>query len=377
MQFEDLERESRIHWSELWSPNQSIFKNTVELIKRCIYLPEGDIQYPVIAVYLWLNSRWIRECPLILCKGVPGSGKSNLGKIAAGMHDCPILPSTATFAALRNVINQQRFSGEEGEAELEGAFLVWDNVRSNYFIGGDGSDAKRDCLLNGYKKDLDIVPIAKPGTGEIVAFHTFCPKILTSIDALYSRNELRELKRRLVILFHERLDEEEHGDIELISPDDIDFEGFYSKVFWNFYAGPGWEDRAKIFLEFRKKAKSQRRKKPFDENRKSLCLDLIATGFLIGAWKETYEAYDLLANYWRYLDSVAGDDAGDLEQNIRDWIHLKYEKADSLPHSALQAKIDLLISQAALVARPKSQEVFDAMQRLGWRKQKADWVRER
>lgn len=373
--FEELSKTFQTPYTDLWNFELSLFCNTQNLVNKFVLLPDKEIQSTMVAVYLWLNSRWIKECPLILCKGSPGSGKSILGTLAAKLHQSPILPSTATFASLRNTIELIRFGEEKGEVELEGAFLVWDNVRASYFLGSGENATKRDLLLNGYKKGTDVVPIAQPGNGQVINFHTFCPKVLTSIDALWQPNDLRELKRRLMPVFHEVIPEDSDSAEGLLDIESVNFDKFYADLFWDTYAGLMWQRNAATFLEFRKACKAKRRMAPFDENRKSLCLDFFATGHLIGAWETPEQAYETVGEYWKLVDTKIGNDDSDIEQMIGHWVHTFYGDATLIPNSAVLAELERLSNRGDLVAKPKPKEIFDSFQKLGYRKERGDWVK--
>jgi hypothetical protein len=357
-----LLRDELQHYSEYWDNTKTPYDNTISLLSQTVILPHPEIQLPLQAVALWLNTKWCKQLPIIFNYGEAGTGKSTTALIARSMHDSELLSASSTFASIRNAIKESRYLTPEDESEeTDGAILAFDNVNSSTF---DDEDV-RNIFLMGNKRGTDLVTHAGKVGGGNVQFRCFCLKMMSSIFPIYTRPELSELLRRMVIIFHEKV---EGKEIDLIDPEDIDFEGFYERVYFPFYQS---KMNLAVFAKAWKSAKQLKYPAVWDMNRKALMRDVIATGVTIGAWATPSDAVKALSAYWELFDQKIKDTSTDFVQFLREWI----DDRPAVSHPELATKIALWVTENRLIEKPKPIAISGAMAQMGYTKHKDIWMK--
>lgn len=374
--FAALEAESLDFWQELWDGNLTPYENTHDILSRCVALPYQDTQLPIAIVYSWLNQKWSRELPIMFSVGPEGSGKSTVGTFARHLHGVETQGVNSTAVAIRNYLNEMRWAFDDEDetynynAELDGALLVFDNVYTDTFTSDKNLTG---MLLTGHKRGNDAIRIGDKG-GKSIVFYTFAPKWITSIEPIWEDPKLKELRRRMVVLFHqqwERMNDDEKPDFDwdnVINLDNVCWDGFSSKIFFPFWTN---EDTAHRYLAAKRSYNSCKKPECFTQARKPLCADMVATGVVIGAWKDSKEGIARLGNYWDYLDDKFSQDSDALRQFLREFIGDK----DIVAVNDIKVFIDFKFGKGQLLSNPKGRDIMDHMRALGFINQKANFVK--
>lgn len=361
-----LRRKTQSSWEDLWNPKLSRYENTKSILGRIIILPDEEIQLPIAAIYMWLNSNWALQVPYLFSYGPEGSGKSAIATVAEKMLDIESLQAGSSAVAIRNEVNNSRFPDGEGTQENDSFFLVWDNVNQDTLENKD----IYNIFLSGAVKGKDIVKISSSESGRNLVFRTFSPKIYSSIHALHARPDYRELTRRVMVLFHEKLSEETLGDRELLSSDEVDFSCFFESQIEPFFQSI---DRFHAYEDFRRKWNKTRFSGQWDTARKRLLADFAATGYIIGAWEDIAGAKEVIGGYETYLKSKVGDCQTPLVQCLKDLA--KIEDGD-ISAALLAAHVDLYLNNFKLLEKPRQKELLEAMTVLGYSFTKGRWAKQ-
>ena len=321
---------------------------------------------PMVAVYLWLNSNWATQVPYLFSYGREGSGKSAIATVMEKMLDITCLQAASTAVSIRNEVNNSRFPEGEDGPENDCFFLVWDNVNLQTL-----EDPKIwEILLSGAIRGKDRVAVSSTIVGENKYFYTFCPKVYSSVWALHANPNYRELTRRTMVLFHEKLSEEKISELTLVPSDEIDFSDFFDVKMQQFF---NQESRYLEYEEFKKAWNKARFPKWWDVARKRLYADFAATGFIIGAWKDVSEAKDIIGGYEQGLLRKIGDCQTPLVQCLS---KLSKSCEGDLDASEVSAFIDLNLSNHKLLEKPKKQDLIAAMLVLGYTFIGGMWVKQ-
>ena len=361
--------EELTHWRELWGEPDTPGKGLINMLTHTLWLPDSELQMPILACYMMANTKWCKCLPIEFDYGPPGTGKSTAALIASKMHDVELLSSTSTYASVRNSIKTTRYLNPQDESqENDGALLPWDNVNSSTL---DNVDIL-NVLLGGYKRGSDLITIASTEPGMNHQFRCFCSKMISSVHPLFNKYELRELKRRLIVIFHEKCSTK---TLELVDVDEINWDGFFIEGYWPLWQSPV---QAKLYHSYWLKCKRLAYSSPaWDDNRKTICRDLIATGVLTGIWVDCSEAIAHFGSYWEMFDERVGGNAGELDQFIKEWIDDRLAGVESsnrgIFHSELAAQISLWVGNQQLISKPKPKEIRDAMNLLGFKKSLDKW----
>ncbi|MFG6099051.1 hypothetical protein SPB21_27645 [Leptothoe sp. ISB3NOV94-8A] len=318
------------------------------------------------AVYLWLNSNWATQVPYLFSYGPEGAGKSLIATLIEKMIDIECLSATSTARSVRNEVNNLRFpEGYDGE-ESDCFFLVWDNVNLDTFNDPD----MLGVFLQGAIKGKDIWKICSSTSGQNDSFRTFSPKVYSSVWPLHCDPKLKELTRRCIVLIHEKLDESELGERELLDIESIDFTDFFELKILNFY-----QDKERFFKyeEFKKAWKKQRKKGLLDSARKAIYADFAATGYIIGAWGTPAEAFNVINGYECFADRIKESSLSPLVQSFKRFIAT--EDGD-FHNKDLDAHIELELGNHKLLEKPRTKEKLEAMMQLGYGLHNGMWLKQ-
>ncbi len=349
-------------WKTLVSDTSNPYQTVLELLRLFLYLPEADTQSPILALYLLANTKWSRCLPVLFDYGSEGTGKSTAAILAKNLHGCEILSATSTYASTRNAIKTARYlNPEDEEEEADGAVLLWDNVDLSTF---DDKDIL-NVLLNGYKRGTDLITISSVVSGVNIQFRCFCSKMMSSVWPIHQRVELKELRRRMLVVFHER------SSVELDDMAEYSWDGLYEEFYY-----PIWQDSIKArtyhkhWLNIKKLAFSN---PAWSSPRKEICRDLIALGCVMGAYDHPSEGIALFTKYWEYHDLRCGNGGAELVQFIEE--HLK--DRNKVLHSEIAIQIELWTGNKQLIGKPRAQDILAAMTELGFKKELDIWVKDK
>lgn len=369
-------------WRDYWDESSTPYTNSLDILRRAVALPMADIQLPMAIAYAWTNAKWSRVLGIHLAYGPEGSGKSTIAKFARGIRETIAWGEGSTFASIRNYLNEVKYLDDECEMEADGAALILDNVYSSTFQGADNK--LRSLLLSGYKKADDRLIISSGMAGENIQFRTFSTKLISSVDPIHESYELRELKRRLVFTIHqkwEKMSASERPDFDMserIDFDDISWKGFFKEQYLKVYGGAeslGQQGKQNIAI-YAKARQSAKRSKAypahFTSERKEICLDILATGVVIGAWETVREGIEKLALYWEFIDSRMAQGADILKQHLKPILAV-FEAAAasnggvaSVPMSTITQSLNAKHASGEFMDKPRGKDVITAMNQLGF-----------
>lgn len=182
--------------------------------------------------------------------------------------------------------------------------MVWDDIDSQVFT--NNRDLYR-LFKFGYDKSSDKIEVSSLEVGKNLVFHCFCPKTFSSIHPLHLNSDLKELRRRLIViptktvedlsddrLAHLRVDRSNWAS-NLIDVSHLNWDGF-SDLFHNF-----WDiDLARLYLTNRNvllKCLSG-----LNSQQRAISIDLITTGVTIGLWEHLTQAMRDISSYWQWFN---------------------------------------------------------------------------
>ena len=326
-------------WQELYDSTSPLAWNLLNILKDTIFLPHDF--YDIITSYFLLPSALCRTIPYLFLYGQSGSGKSTVAKIASYLHGCSINSSSDTFAGIRNDLEKRRYgwaeipdehspTGTSNKRVERNTCMVWDDVDSNVFI--NSPDLYR-LFKFGSNKASDKIIISGKETGTNLEFHCFCPKIFSSISPLHLDDRFRELRRRLIVIPCQRIEElsderkQELGVTrndwqgKLLDLDAYDWSGF-NEVFADY-----WDmEMAKAFIVTRKVLSQTI--KGLTSQQRGISLDLMATGIATGVWQDEYQALERMKTYWGWFKDETEKSAG-LGTLLKEYIRLEARNASN------------------------------------------------
>lgn len=370
-----LKSEQANEITDLYDENLTIGQNLLELLSESIRFTNRRLYEPIVAAYLLLPSALCDTLPYLACIGHAGSGKSSVGFIASGLHGTNTLQGNSTFASLRNWVSKNSFY-DEGNNQLKNCMLVWDDI-TGYFL----KDIKMYSFLkSGYSLKSSMCSIAID-KGEILTFHTFCPKVLSSIDKFYLKTEFTEICRRLIIIPTEKLDNmgeqslgqyaEKDATIPLINLKGCNLKPYKDALhqFWQtetncrqFYA---------TATQLRSRKKPIKVPKGIQSTDWELIPDLLACGYVNGIW-QLQDGCDLLCEYFTYKQNEILKNKSILTEHINQFVimsqYLRTDKA-IIPQS-LKDSLNIALKTGALDRHPSIETINEEMLNLGYTLQK-------
>lgn len=375
LDYRALKSEAHDELSDLYDHELSIGVNLLLLLSESIRFANRRLFEPIAATYLMLPSALCDTLPYLACIGEAGSGKSTIGFIASGLWGTQPLQGNSTFASLRNWVSKNSFY-DTGNQQLANCMLVWDDI-TGYFL----KDIKMYSFLkSGYSIKSSICTIALE-KGDILQFHTFCPKVLSSIDKFYLRSEFTEITRRLLIIPTQKLDKmtdsslSQYSDMDdtngLLNLKSCDLTQYKNGLF------SSWQDLTKVktFNQLTKDLTG--RKKPIKTSRKigsaeyELMPNLIACGYVQGIW-ELQEGYDLLEDYFVYKNEVILKNKSALSEHLAQFVLVRtYLSEDKkiIPQT-LKDDLNIQLKIGALDKYPSIETINTEMFNLGYSLQK-------
>jgi hypothetical protein len=358
--------------SDIFKPELSISENVKNLLAESVRFTNRRLFEPIVLAYVLLPSALCKTLPYLFFNGEAGSGKSSVGTIGSGLNNNETQQGNTTFASLRNWVNRYSFHDSQ-HTSPKNCCLVWDDITSAFL-----RDPKMYSFLkSGYSEKSSICAIALP-EGEILQFHTFCPKIMSSIDPFYYRSEFVEITRRLIIIPCQCI--EKMNDLSLsqytteeLNTDILDLKTVSLKDYANqfFYF---WQDNDNS-VKFVETAQSLRnRKKPIKTSKSfpatdyELVPDLIACGYVHGLWS-LQEGYDLFLEYFTFKKDVILKQKSALTEMLKTFIFKMTSVQGDSKIVPVQLKDALMLAQkqGELDRYPSIETINTEMAMLGYR----------
>lgn len=238
-----FENASLTSYKEYWQADLSYFENVRRLYNRCIWHKNNqEVISHIAATYACSHSLAMQFCPILFYQGKSGSAKSESAKLIASVRESigDILGAQCTFASIRNVINKSRWylhSEYLQDVSLDNekpTILIWADIKE-----GDLSENRQlySLLRNGCDRKEDRLLIAGEA-GQNHEFYVFCPKIVSSVEAFYSYPKWSELKRRILLIRTDIIDNSASAQSfreNQLCCDDLDFTGCFKHFnqFWD------------------------------------------------------------------------------------------------------------------------------------------------
>lgn len=378
-------------WRELYDDEQDLSENLLSILKRAVFLPHDF--YNLIGAYYMLPSALCRCLPYLFMYGRSGTGKSSIAKIAFHLHG--VLPSspTDTYAGIRNTLEERRYGvadlGKDEETglsnykDVERNFcMVWEDIDPGILT--QNPDLYR-MLKVGNNRGTDVIKISGKEPGETKSFHCFCPKIFSSISPLHLDDRFRELKRRLIVIQCQRIEElsderkaelgvtKDNWQSKYIDIDAYDWKGF-SDLFDDY-----WDlDMAGVFAMYREVLRKS--VKGLGTQQRAISIDLMACGMACGIWEDEIHALEEVKAYWKWFKAETEQQAG-LITLLQDFIDRQTKNAKNggkkleIHTVQLRTEIDLWVAQGWLYEKPRPKEIKTIMLELGMRLQKGTWTK--
>ena len=354
---------SLTHYSDYWDNDASYFDNVRSLYNRCIWHKHNqDVISHIAATYACCHSLAMQFCPILFYQGKSGSAKSESAKLIAAIRETSkdILGAQCTFASIRNVINTSRwyvysqYLQDTALANEKPTILVWADIKE-----ADLSENRQlySLLRNGCDRKEDKLLIAGEA-GQNQEFFVFCPKIISSVEAFYSYPKWSELKRRILLIHTDILDNsvsaETFRDNQLCC-DEIDFTGCF-KHFNNF-----WSDENLLKLAHRMKhgkAKHMMLQSGFTEHECKSSLHLLLQHSILNDCDlkqsiEIFHQYWLMARSWLEVSDFGIESV--LTQLLSEYWQIK---VDGIPLAIEHSKCIQACKDASMIAKSKDIGVF-------------------
>ena len=372
-------------WKDIYDDSRSLPNNFLSFLTRSVYLPLNH--YKIIAAYAFIPSALARIVPYLFLWGVSGSGKSTVGKLIANLHGIDINSSSDTFAGIRNSLNDRRKRwieipsnnpdipiGISKEIEVN-TCMVWDDVDPSVFISK--GDIYR-LFKFGYDRSSDKIEVSSEVTGENHVFHCFCPKTFSSISPLHLNDQLKELRRRLIVIPTKRIEDLTearkaelgiYGGIweqNLLDVSSVKWKGFSGlfQKYWNLEMASLYLGTRNLLNDYVKGLNSQER---------AICMDLIATGVVCEIWSDEDEAIADIKEYWNWFrgevkigESPLLQLLGQLiKQEVKNALHGGVEV--KISNQQIKAHCQIWYEQGQLLEKPNSKTINQTMNELGYR----------
>jgi hypothetical protein len=364
-------------WS--YDDQDTLANNLLDLIRQSVIIPDPQIYYPIITAYLLLPSALCSSFPYLLCYGKAGCGKSTIGYIAAGLYGVEVLQGNTTFAALRNTTNTRLFHDKEIKESRRNACLIWDDIEPRFLR----DEKMYSFFKSGYKLKSDLCRLAGKEPGEVMEFHTFIPKIFSTIHNFFTRHEFSEIERRLIVIPHKRYSEfteQELMDLDaydsMASPDNlidislVNFEGLHQAYVRHWLQ----DDNIKSFVDtaasLKRKNKGFRIPNQIGRKNWDILPDLLACGIHFELWTLN-EGLSLFSKYYEIRSELNKDPSG-IGKYLEDYLvtfETKFKASGiSLEFEPKDIKRELIQAYNAgiLQTSPHNSLIAEAMNGLGY-----------
>jgi hypothetical protein len=260
--------------------------------------------------------------------------------------------------------------------------MIWDDVDSTVF---NGSPDLYRLFKFGTNRATDKIILSSQNIGENLEFHCFCPKIFSSISPLHLDDRFRELRRRLIVIPCQRIEElsdhrkaqlnvtDDDWSSKLLDLDSWDWKGFNSvfEEFWDIKHATAFINVRRLLSQSNYGLNSQTR---------GISLDLLACGIVAGVWQDETDAINRLKTYWNWYKNETERNAG-LGTLLKEYICQETANARNgnrelmIFTSQLRSQIDIWVTQGWLYEKPKPTHVKELMLDNGLRHYQGRWIK--
>ena len=400
-----LIEENTDSYEVLWDNEASYADNVINLIATTTFIPNPRLFIPITASYILTPSRPSQRLPILFAIGKRGSGKSEIGKIASVIRKRPIVNSAITYAALRNLIEQQRWVDRDYSAEKD-TLIIWEDIDP---IKLSANPDLYRMLKSGYDRRTDTIEIANKD-GSNIKFRCFCPKVTSSITPIYTEPQFNELLRRVIPIPCKRLEEFTQQELqdsvdylnlqndvndvnELLSykleVDNYNWDGIAFRFFeyWN------TQENVIQFLNTRKILTGRNtikywRDANISSEQKTITIDILCSGLVLGIFEDIPAGIEHFGNYWEWFNEHIKQHSPLLSKLVKifvdkeltvlkkleiDGIYCDYE----ISPLKLKQYLESAIKDGNLDTYPSNKSLMMTMGELGWRLIPGKWILER
>lgn len=385
-------------WEQFWNESIPTPQNVESLLRQCVAYPD-PIFYKLATIYCCIPSALSRICPVLVCYGKKGSGKSTTGFVATKLYNTPVLTAADTFASVRNTLDAQKYLRTGKDTSFErNTIMVWDDLDPSVFF--ERPNLYR-MLKSGYNRNSDRISIASSKAGENITMRVFAPRILSSISPLHNFPELDELSRRCLVIATKPIEDFTPSEIvslnlppgESFDPIDlasISWKGLEGQLFrfWND------EGRATEFIAIRKalgrKNNKYRKLSTFDSNKWTISVDLLATA-IASNYLSPDDAIEFFNQYWQWHEDHCKQSNSAFNSLLREFLddELKQIKQanvtlqnagqspipEIVPASVLKKQISAWSVNGQLDKRPTIDTIVAEMRSIGFSLTTQGWVK--
>lgn len=333
---------------ELIDLQDSLGKELTALFNKVAKLPNPN-DAKIVAAFTLLPSILCKVVPILVLRGAPGSGKSQILTTMARLLDTATVAGNSTAASIKNHINRLRWADPQALTHERNTHLLLDNCNADTFDSPDILGA----FLNGYSRETDRQYISG-GKGENIEFRVFCPKAITTVWDL----ESQEMLRRVLMIRTKK-----SRDLEGMGDEIPEFPSLKKELstFWK------QRDNCEAFVILRRSAALKWKKlTPVTKEQLHLVADLIAAGLVASVWDTPEEALAQFASLFHsnasrstLLESVIVDALEAITGLKRtQWGTLPPEIKIEVTPKALKVAIDAAVADG-LIQRPSLVKVQD------------------
>ena len=374
-------------WRDIYDDNLTLPENLHNFLRQFIILPLPF--YDLATAYLLIPSALAQRVPYVFCYGQTGSGKTTFAKLASYLWGVERNGSNDSFAGIRNSLRDRKYiliekpskdpafpnTYKQGEANTG---FILDDIDAKFLIN---NPEIYKMLKLGYDRQTDTMTISGGEIGKNEKFRCFCLKIVTSISALHLNELFKELQRRIIVLFFQRIEDisdERLAELgtsrstfhqDLLDVDAYDWTGF-SNLFANFWT----RELAQVYLFTRKTLTGNLI--GLSSVQKAISLDLLTTGIVTGIWNDEVEGLGRLKDYFEWLRHET-EQYGGLSKYLKDYI--AREKVDGFPlrikSKALMHQINIWLEHGWILEKPRPKELKLLLADLGLVLHQGYWVK--
>ncbi|MDF0553401.1 hypothetical protein [Kamptonema sp. UHCC 0994] len=359
---------------DFYNDELSLAENFQALFAEVLIIPNQDIQLPIITAYTLMPSALAKVVPILFFLGGKGSGKSTAMQLMGAIHKQPVLSAATTAVALRNHVNQSRWTNWiECDGE-KNTLLLFDNVTAKTLTDED----LYLYFLNGYDRQTDTVMVSAGG-GINLTFKVFGLKVVSTIHNFLGDVQFEELARRCMVVRFKNVDQLELGKPFYPQPLDAFSLPIFRSKFNEFWFK---EENLVAYSKTRSKIRRRGRKNSlpagFTATRWTISVDLICSGCVLNLW-DIESGLQALSDYWQWLDDGGKPELSPLQQLLKQLIdvELRAVKAINKKHGdgtvdveVSAKKVKDAVSHAASVGQldsnPNATGIADTMRSLGW-----------
>ena len=341
----------------------SIGSNFRKIFEKCIIVPNAEIQLDLLAIYACLPSQFMGITPYLYLEGPAGSGKSAILKILGNLSNNNIYNQKTSPAAIRNIINSNRFP--DNEDEEENFIFIWDNLGTDF----DHTSDFYNFLCASYDRRTANIAFSA-GLGETIFFNGFCPKAFSTVWSLLSEPKMSELSRRSLVLKTEKIRQENINLSDLWDVDTLNLIKYseWIKFYWHTI------DNQKRLSNACKQSKKALTKMNFESDFINTYKDFLAVGVTIGIWPTLDYGAQILKAHFDWLGSTMAQIT--LEDAIKSFLTTSNLHIDDptdlqidriyLDPKRLTSYLKDLYKDGVLDSNPISGDIKIIMKSFGW-----------